>query len=68
MDARSNTHGTGLAQWMEDSEAHADTTAPASHRSRQVSAEREYVAEICGRFAGEKSEEKQKSCVVRGYN
>lgn len=68
MDARSNTHSTGLAEWMEDSEANADTTSPASHRSSQVSAEPEYVAEICGRFAGEKTEEEQKSCVVRGYN
>ncbi|MDR5739601.1 MULTISPECIES: hypothetical protein [unclassified Caballeronia] len=68
MDARSNTSNTRFAEWMDDSEAPGDTTAHASHRSSQVSAEPEYVAEICGRFAGEKAEEEQKSCVVRGYN
>ncbi|WP_244817158.1 hypothetical protein [Caballeronia sp. Lep1P3] len=68
MDARFDTPNAHFAEWMDDHEANSVTPAPASHRSSQVCAEPEYIAEICGRFAGEKTEEEQKSCVVRGYN
>jgi hypothetical protein len=65
MDANTNAH---FYAWIEDGELPPDTSVPVSHRSSQVSAEPDYVTEICGRFAGEKSEEEQKSCVIRGYN
>jgi hypothetical protein len=66
MDAQSNTQHTHFAEWMDDQEVSGSTATPASHRSSQVSGEPEYVAEICGRFAGEKTDEEQNSCVVRG--
>ncbi|WP_159834571.1 hypothetical protein [Burkholderia sp. 8Y] len=68
MDARSNTQHAHFAEWMDDQQVTGESTATASHRSSQVCAEPEYVADVCGRFAGEKTEEEQKSCVVRGYN
>ncbi|MDR5838607.1 hypothetical protein [Caballeronia sp. LZ034LL] len=65
MDANTNAH---YYAWIEDGELPPDTSVSVSHRSSQVAAEPDYVAEICGRFASEKSEEEQKSCVIRGYN
>jgi hypothetical protein len=65
MDANSGAH---FYAWMDDGEMPVESGEPVSHKSTQVSGKPEYVAEICGRFAGEKSEEEQKSCVIRGYN
>lgn len=49
-----------LAQWLEDeADTASATTAPVCHKSSQVSGAPQYVAEICGRFAGEKTEEEQ---------
>jgi hypothetical protein len=65
MDANSSAH---FYAWMDDGEMPVDTSTPTVHRSAQVAGEPEYVAEICNRFAGEKAEEEQKPCVIRGYN
>jgi hypothetical protein len=65
MEANTNTH---FYAWMDDGEMPVDTTPAASHKSTQVSGEPEYIADICDRFAAEKTEEEQKSCVIRGYN
>jgi hypothetical protein len=65
MEANTSAH---FYAWIEDGELPPDTSVHVSHRSSQPSAEPDYVAEICGRFASEKTEEEQKSCVIRGYN
>jgi hypothetical protein len=54
--------------WMEDGDMPADAGEPIEHRSTQVAGQPGYVADICNRFAGEKSEEERKPCVIRGYN
>jgi hypothetical protein len=53
---------------LDDADTAGDEQAPQSHHSSQVCAEPEYVAEVCGRFAGEGAEDGQPSRVVRGYN
>lgn len=65
MEANTSAH---FYAWIEEGELPPDTSITVSQRSSQVSAEADYVAEICGRFASEKSEEEQKSCVIRGCN
>lgn len=65
MDALNSTH---IAQWLDDEDMPPAAAGPVAHRSSQVSGEPEYIREICGRFASEKTEEEQKSCVIRGYN
>ncbi|SAL21519.1 hypothetical protein AWB71_01069 [Caballeronia peredens] len=65
MEANTSAH---FYAWIEDGEMPPDTSVPVSHRSSQVAGKPEYVAEICGRFASEKSDDEQKSCVIRGYN
>ena len=63
MEANTSAH---FYAWIDDGEMPHDTSVPVSHRSSQVSAEPDYVTEICGRFA--KTEEEKNSCVIRGYN
>jgi hypothetical protein len=62
-----NTNAT-FATWLDDVEFAGEEYEPISHQSSQVCAKPEYVAEVCGRFAGEGPDGDQKSCVVRGYN
>ena len=64
MDIHTRAH---IATWLDDADTAGDEQ-PISHHSSQVCAEPEYVAEVCGRFAGENAEEGQTTCVVRGYN
>ncbi|BBU29488.1 molecular chaperone [Caballeronia pedi] len=63
MEASTSAH---FYAWIDDGEIPPDTSVHVSHRSSQVSAAPEYVAEICGRFG--KTEEEKNSCVIRGYN
>ena len=65
MDANTSTH---FYAWMEDGEMPVDPGVRVSHKSSQVAGEPEYIVDICDRFAAEKTEEEQKSCVIRGYN
>ncbi|SAL77686.1 hypothetical protein [Caballeronia telluris] len=62
-----NTHAS-FATWLDAADTVGDEQAPVSHHSSQVCAEPEYVAEVCGRFAGERAEDGEPSRVVRGYN
>lgn len=54
MEANTSAH---YYAWIDEGEMPHDTSVPVSHRSTQVSAAPEYVAEICGRFA--KTEEEK---------
>jgi hypothetical protein len=65
MEATTSTH---FYAWMDEGEMPADTSVTVDHKSTQVAGKPEYVADICDRFAAEKNEEEQKSCVIRGYN
>jgi hypothetical protein len=65
MEATTSTH---FYSWMDDGDMPADTSAPVDHKSTQVAGKPEYVADICDRFGADKTEEEQKSSVIRGYN
>ena len=56
-----------FATWL-DVEFASDDHAPIAHHSSQVCAKPEYVADVCGRFAGEGAEDGKPNRVVRGYN
>jgi hypothetical protein len=65
MESKTTTH---FYAWMDDDEMPVNASVTVSHKSTQVAGKPEYVADVCDRFGAEKSDEQQKSCVIRGYN